>query len=537
MAGAGPVVYGAPAKGPPPGASTSPAAAGLTAAQRQRMLMELKAKPPLPAAPVGATAQRPVVPGQQPGVKAGLKTAAPSSLEGPAAKKPKVGGQPAPSPAGGMATAGHPQQPQQRPQNFNLTVNPKLTSTTGLVPNSPVTYATSLPGPAGSQPPPQLHPQTYQPQPLKAALPPQPLASAPPPPAAARHKNDELQQLIPPPQPSSQGPEEEDDGQDFDELTDVTKLAGVNLKEEENFYIAGQDEAQGLAYEDERDTEFVDMKALRSKVMAIALTKKGLKDVKPEAIELLAHSLEEWIRDAFDQLIRLSKHRGALSRTRFHTVITSDLGKDFRERLEKEKRAAIPTDSIAAANAKQTAEQKQIKKEQERIAKQKQEEEERQRTNAAAFSAIGDIRITPRKAPPPTAPTAPTVPGSVPIGVAVPGGVIPKGFPNPQGFPQIAIAPQPYLAAMPMPGAGVPKSNPALRPIAPMPPANAPAPTTPFTLMPQAPTLAPTNAAPAVAPAPTRTIGTKELVAFLHRDPWLRHSTLYYRLLCMPPAS
>lgn len=198
-----------------------------------------------------------------------------------------------------------------------------------------------------------------------------------------------------------------DDKFNVKDITDVTRMAGFNLKEETasllpTYSTAGGEERAHAP--DEVQSPFINKGALHKKVTEIA-AKHGIKKVSEELYEFLALAAQNRLRDVVDELGNISKQRLDFYKDEMKIEITSDPRKQLkliekREKEEKERRDAEEKER-ALKDKKMDPEKK--KSDQARL-----EEEEKIRTrtaNLTALQAIGDVR--PRRAMQGGTPTAP----------------------------------------------------------------------------------------------------------------------------------
>ncbi|KAI4366475.1 hypothetical protein MLD38_022349 [Melastoma candidum] len=118
--------------------------------------------------------------------------------------------------------------------------------------------------------------------------------------------------------------------QSIEQLIDVTAVSGVNLREEEEQLFSGSkedsrvSEASRKVVQEEEEALILQRGPLQKK-MAEIMAKCGLKNVSDDVEKCLSLCVEERLRGLLFNLIRVSKQRVDIEKTRHRTVITSDI--------------------------------------------------------------------------------------------------------------------------------------------------------------------------------------------------------------------
>ncbi|KAL5709418.1 hypothetical protein ACHQM5_020110 [Ranunculus cassubicifolius] len=118
--------------------------------------------------------------------------------------------------------------------------------------------------------------------------------------------------------------------QSIEQLNDVTTVSGVDLREEEEQLFSGPKEDSRASEATRRVVQEEEEKLILERVpfqkrMAKIISKFGIKNVNKDVERCLSLSLEERIRGLIGNLIRVSKQRVGIERSRHRTIITSDV--------------------------------------------------------------------------------------------------------------------------------------------------------------------------------------------------------------------
>ncbi|KNC82117.1 hypothetical protein SARC_05586 [Sphaeroforma arctica JP610] len=99
---------------------------------------------------------------------------------------------------------------------------------------------------------------------------------------------------------------------DAEDIDDVTKIAGVDMEEEENAIL---DDLQGddEETEDQEEQQFCNFMELKYRIATVA-RKNGLRNVAVEACQYLAFSMQQQLRDMLENVVRNSHHRAGVYR-------------------------------------------------------------------------------------------------------------------------------------------------------------------------------------------------------------------------------
>eukprot|EP00026_Physarum_polycephalum_P003680 Phypoly_transcript_03693.p1 GENE.Phypoly_transcript_03693~~Phypoly_transcript_03693.p1 ORF type:complete len:746 (-),score=175.11 Phypoly_transcript_03693:42-2279(-) len=240
------------------------------------------------------------------------------------------------------------------------------------------------------------------------------------------------------------------------DLNDVTKIAGVDIRAEEEHSLSDLPEDQNQHGVKEVEPVLLNVNPLKKKIGGIAV-QQGMKSIHEGVYEYINIAVSEHLRTILASLVRVSDHRLEVHKDELPFTVTSEPRKilaaiekkerDERARKEAEEKERLIKEAKQQENAlkkKQAAGDDKVNQAQrEKLSKLRLEEEERQRTSAAnvtALQAIGDIRSKPKPQPPPAAPGAPA--GAAPAGApgATPATVSPVA--TPQRATPVAIPPQ-----------------------------------------------------------------------------------------------
>ncbi|OIS96842.1 transcription initiation factor tfiid subunit 4b [Nicotiana attenuata] len=140
--------------------------------------------------------------------------------------------------------------------------------------------------------------------------------------------------------------------QSIEQLNDVTAVSGVNLKEEEEQLFSGPkedsrlSEASHQAVREEEERLILQKIPLQKKLTGI-MAKCGLKNMSSDVERCLSLCVEERMLGLMSSLIRLSKQRVNIEKSRHRTIVTSDVGQQImlmnrkvREEWEKKQAEA-----------------------------------------------------------------------------------------------------------------------------------------------------------------------------------------------------
>ncbi|KAH7523715.1 transcription initiation factor TFIID subunit 4b isoform X3 [Ziziphus jujuba] len=140
--------------------------------------------------------------------------------------------------------------------------------------------------------------------------------------------------------------------QSIEQLNDVTAVSGVNLREEEEQLFSGPkedsrvSEASRKVVQEEEERLILQRTPLQKKLAEI-MAKCGLKSISNDVERCLSLCVEERMRGLINNLIRLSKQRVDVEKTRHRTITTSDtrlqittMNRKAREEWEKKQAEA-----------------------------------------------------------------------------------------------------------------------------------------------------------------------------------------------------
>ncbi|GAU14124.1 hypothetical protein TSUD_169490, partial [Trifolium subterraneum] len=141
-------------------------------------------------------------------------------------------------------------------------------------------------------------------------------------------------------------------GQSIEQLNDVTAVSGVDLREEEEQLFSGPkedsrvSEASRRVVQEEEESLILLKSPLQRKLIEI-MTECGLKGVSNDVERCLSLCVEERMRGVISNIIRMSKQRVDIEKTRHRTVVTSDvrqqimtINRKAREEWEKKQAEA-----------------------------------------------------------------------------------------------------------------------------------------------------------------------------------------------------
>ncbi|KAG5629608.1 hypothetical protein H5410_001325 [Solanum commersonii] len=193
--------------------------------------------------------------------------------------------------------------------------------------------------------------------------------------------------------------------QSIEQLNDVTAVSGVNLREEEEQLFSGPkedsrvSEASRRVVQEEEERLILQKIPLQKKLTEI-MAKCGLKNMSSDVERCLSLCVEERMRGLLSSLIRLSKQRVDIEKSRHRTIVTSDVREEImsinrkaREEWEKKQadveklqKANEPEGSIGVDGDKEKDEGRG------KSIKVNKDEDDKMRTtaaNVAARAAVG----------------------------------------------------------------------------------------------------------------------------------------------------
>ncbi|XP_071924991.1 transcription initiation factor TFIID subunit 4b-like isoform X2 [Coffea arabica] len=191
--------------------------------------------------------------------------------------------------------------------------------------------------------------------------------------------------------------------QSIEQLNDVTAVSGVNLREEEEQLFSGPkedsrvSEASRRVVQEEEDRLILEKIPLKRKLAEI-LAKCGLKGISNDVERCLSLCVEERMRGLVGNLIRLSKQRLDIEKSRHKTVVTSDvhqqimlINRKAREEWEK-KQAEVEKQQKLNEPESNPGVDGEKEKDEGRVKPANKEEDDKMRTtaaNVAARAAVG----------------------------------------------------------------------------------------------------------------------------------------------------
>ncbi|KAH0683925.1 hypothetical protein KY285_022633 [Solanum tuberosum] len=193
--------------------------------------------------------------------------------------------------------------------------------------------------------------------------------------------------------------------QSIEQLNDVTAVSGVNLREEEEQLFSGPKEDSRVSEASRRVVQEEEERLILQKIplqkkLAEIMAKCGLKNMSSDVERCLSLCVEERMRGLISSLIRLSKQRVDIEKSRHRTIVTSDVREEImsinrkaREEWEKKQadveklqKANEPEGSIGVDGDKEKDEGRG------KSIKVNKEEDDKMRTtaaNVAARAAVG----------------------------------------------------------------------------------------------------------------------------------------------------
>ncbi|XP_015158298.1 transcription initiation factor TFIID subunit 4b isoform X2 [Solanum tuberosum] len=193
--------------------------------------------------------------------------------------------------------------------------------------------------------------------------------------------------------------------QSIEQLNDVTAVSGVNLREEEEQLFSGPKEDSRVSEASRRVVQEEEERLILQKIplqkkLAEIMAKCGLKNMSSDVERCLSLCVEERMRGLISSLIRLSKQRVDIEKSRHRTIVTSDVREEImsinrkaREEWEKKQadveklqKANEPEGSIGVDGDKEKDEGRG------KSIKVNKDEDDKMRTtaaNVAARAAVG----------------------------------------------------------------------------------------------------------------------------------------------------
>ncbi|XP_042471134.1 transcription initiation factor TFIID subunit 4b-like isoform X1 [Zingiber officinale] len=193
--------------------------------------------------------------------------------------------------------------------------------------------------------------------------------------------------------------------QSIEQLNDVTAVSGVNLREEEEQLLSGlkedsrASEATRRVVQEEEDRLILQKAPLQKKLSDIML-KCGLKTIGGDVERCLSMCVEERLKGLISYLIRLSKQRVDIEKSRHQFVITSDVRRQIfsmnqKAKEEWDKKQAEETEKhrkVTEMDGNTEADADKDKGDRSKATKVNKEEDDKMRTtaaNVAARAAVG----------------------------------------------------------------------------------------------------------------------------------------------------
>ncbi|OMO70727.1 Transcription initiation factor TFIID component TAF4 [Corchorus olitorius] len=192
--------------------------------------------------------------------------------------------------------------------------------------------------------------------------------------------------------------------QSIEQLNDVTAVSGVNLREEEEQLFSGPkddsrvSEASRRVVQEEEERLLLQKTPLQKKLAEI-MAKTGLKNISNDVERCLSLCVEERMRGLICNLIRLSKQRVDVEKSRHRTVITSDvrhqimmMNRKAREEWEKKQAEEEKLRKLNEPEPEIAVDGDKEKDDKAKPVKVNKEEDDKMRTtaaNVAARAAVG----------------------------------------------------------------------------------------------------------------------------------------------------
>ncbi|KAA8528474.1 hypothetical protein F0562_035829 [Nyssa sinensis] len=192
--------------------------------------------------------------------------------------------------------------------------------------------------------------------------------------------------------------------QSIEKLNDVTAVSGVNLREEEEQLFSGPkedsrvSEASRWVVQEEEERLILQKLPLQKKLAEI-MAKCGLKSISNDVEQCLSLCVEERMRGLINNLIRLSKQRVDIEKSKHQTLITSDVRQQImimnRKAWEEREKKQAEAEKLQKLNEPESAgvdgdKEKDVGRV--KPLKANKEEDDKMRTtaaNVAARAAVG----------------------------------------------------------------------------------------------------------------------------------------------------
>lgn len=187
--------------------------------------------------------------------------------------------------------------------------------------------------------------------------------------------------------------------QSIEQLNDVTAVSGVNLREEEEQLFSGPKEDSRASEASRRVVQEEEEKLILQKIplqkkLAEITVKCGVKGINNDVERCLSLCVEEKMRGLISNLIRLSKQRVDIEKSRHRTVVTSDvrqqimsMNKKAREEWEKKQAEAEKLQKQNETEGSAGTDGDKDKDDRGKSMKVNKEEDDKMRTNAANVAA------------------------------------------------------------------------------------------------------------------------------------------------------
>ncbi|XP_042005368.1 transcription initiation factor TFIID subunit 4b-like isoform X3 [Salvia splendens] len=197
--------------------------------------------------------------------------------------------------------------------------------------------------------------------------------------------------------------------QSIEHLNDVTAVSGVNLREEEEQLFSGSKEDSRVSEASRRVVQEEEEKLILQKIplqkmMVEIMAKCGLKNMSSDVERCLSLCTEERMRGILSNVIRLSKQRVDVEKSRHKTVITSDVRQQImainskaREDWEKKQAETEKSQKLSESESSTGADGDKDKDDSRgKSVKVNKEEDDKMRATAAnvavrAATGVGDI--------------------------------------------------------------------------------------------------------------------------------------------------
>lgn len=193
------------------------------------------------------------------------------------------------------------------------------------------------------------------------------------------------------------------------DMTDVTKMAGINIEAEDKYLDELRAEPASFAPVPVDNTPFLNKEPLKNKIQ-LRVKKQGLKAVSDEVLEFVSLAVHDRVRNVLEQLIEISKERHEFYKYSYacritnedaHQLVKVELDKASRIEAER-KQKQIETDKKLQEKQAQEAElEKQKKQKKQKKLVQEEDKVRRAATSAVVDMAMGNMKLksAPKKAP------------------------------------------------------------------------------------------------------------------------------------------